>query len=438
MTEKNAAEPKLKPDLKQRIEELPEATGVYLFKDAEGRVLYIGKAKSLKNRVKSHFAGGNEYSTDSFIINRTSSISFLTTDSEIEALLLESELIKQNKPRYNVKLQDDKSFPYLVITNEEFPRVIIHRIREESELQDNRRYFGPYTDVTAIKQTLNFFLRLFPVCSCKTPRKKRTRPCLKHQLKKCSAPCIGAIDRAEYMKNITNIELFLEGKKKELIDELKQQMQVASERLDFEMAALLRDQIWALEKTIINQKVISPELSISLGLHELQEALGLSELPARIEAFDISNISGTDPTGSMILFVNGQPLKSGYRQFKIRTVPEPNDVAMMGEVIGRRYSRLVREQKPLPNLIIVDGGKPQLNIAKRILTELNLVTVPIVGLAKRFEHVFKPDAPNPIIISPDSPALFLLQRIRDEAHRFALRYHHILRKKRFISKKRRT
>jgi len=436
MAEKNAAESKLRTELRERIEALPDATGVYLFKDAERRVLYIGKAKSLKSRVKSHFAGGDDYGTDAFIINRTDEISFMTTDSEIEALLLESELIKQHKPRYNVKLQDDKSFPYLVITDEEFPRIIIHRIREGVELQNYRRHFGPYTDVTAIKQTLNFLLRLFPVCSCKTPRKKRTRPCLKHQLKKCSAPCVGAIERAEYMKNIANIELFLEGKKRELIDELKQQMQGASERLDFEMAALLRDQVWALEKTIINQKVISAELSISLGLHELQEALGLSELPARIEAFDISNISGTDPTGSMILFMNGQPLKSGYRHFKIRTIPEPNDVAMMGEVIERRYSRLVQEQKPLPNLIIVDGGKPQLNISKRILTELNLMAIPIIGLAKRFEHVFKPDTPNPIIISPDSPALFLLQRIRDEAHRFALRYHHILRKKRVIKKAR--
>jgi len=178
MTEKNAAETKLKPELKQRIEELPDATGVYLFKDTEGRALYIGKAKSLKNRVRSHFAGGKEYGTDSFIVNRTDTISFMTTDSEIEALLLESELIKQHKPRYNVKLQDDKSFPYLVITDEEFPRVIIHRIREGTELQNYRRYFGPYTDATAIKQTLNFLLRLFPICSCKTPRRKRTRPCL--------------------------------------------------------------------------------------------------------------------------------------------------------------------------------------------------------------------------------------------------------------------
>ena len=226
MNEKNAAETKLKPELRQRIEGLPDATGVYLFKDEEGRVLYIGKAKSLKNRVKSHFAAGNDYGTDSFIINRTNEISFMTTESEIEALLLESELIKQYKPRYNVKLQDDKSFPYLLITDEEFPRVIIHRIREGTELQNYRRYFGPYTDVTAIKQTLTFLLRLFPVCSCNTPRRKRTRPCLKHQLKKCSAPCVGAIDRADYMKNISNIELFLEGKKKELIDELRQQMQV--------------------------------------------------------------------------------------------------------------------------------------------------------------------------------------------------------------------
>jgi excinuclease ABC subunit C len=254
-------------------------------------------------------------------------------------------------------------------------------------------------------------------------------------LKKCSAPCVGAIEQAEYLENIANIESFLDGKKKDLIEEFKTQMEKASDCLDFERATILRDQIWTLEKTIINQKVIGSELSISLGIQELQEVLTLPELPRRIEAFDISNISGTDPTGSMIVFINGQPVKSEYRQYKIRTVPEPNDVAMMSEVIERRYNRLIREQKILPNLIVVDGGKPQLNAANRILTELKLDKIPIIGLAKRFEHIFRPDQPNPTIISPDSPALFLLKRIRDEAHRFALRYHHILRKKRVSRKK---
>jgi excinuclease ABC subunit C len=435
MTQERRAKSKQTLDLKQKIEEIPDTTGVYIFKDAEGKVLYVGKAKSLKNRVKSHFSETDILGTDALIISHVNDINFMTTDSEIEALLLESELIKQNKPKYNVRLQDDKSFPYFIITDEEFPRVMIHRIREESELQKYRQYFGPYTDVKAIKQTLAFLLKLFPVCSCKTPRKKRSRPCLKYQLKKCSAPCVGAIGQAEYLKNISNIELFLDGKKQDLIEEFRKQMQQASDRLDFERATILRDQIWALEKAIINQKVISSELSISLGVRELQEILNLHQLPARIEAFDISNISGTDSTGSMILFLNGQPLKSGYRQYKIRSIAEPNDVAMMGEVIERRYGRLIKEQKPLPNLIVVDGGKPQLNIAYRILTELGLNEIPIIGLAKRFEHVFKPDNPNAIIISPDSPALFLLKRIRDEAHRFALRYHHILRKKRVVTKK---
>lgn len=435
MTQDHRAESKQTPDLKQKIEEIPEVTGVYIFKDAQGQVLYVGKAKSLKNRVKSHFSEADILGTDSLIVSQVDDISFTTTDSEIEALLLESELIKQYKPKYNVKLQDDKSFPYFIITNEEFPRVLIHRIREESELQNYRRYFGPYTDVKAIKQTLAFLLKLFPVCSCKTPRKKRSRSCLKYQLKKCSAPCIGAIEQPEYLKNISNIELFLDGKKQDLLEEFRKQMQQASNQLDFERATILRDQIWALEKAIINQKVISSELSISLGIRELQDIINLTELPMRIEAFDISNISGTDPTGSMIVFLNGRPLKSGYRQYKIRTSPEPNDVAMMREVIERRYGRLIKEQKPLPNLIVIDGGKPQLNVAYRILTELKLNEIPIIGLAKRFEYVFKPENPNPIIISPDSPALFLLKRIRDEAHRFALRYHHILRKKQIVKKK---
>ncbi|NVM55256.1 MAG: excinuclease ABC subunit UvrC [Candidatus Helarchaeota archaeon] len=423
----------LKADLKERIKELPETTGVYIFKDAKGNALYIGKAKSIRSRAKSHFVSTDSFYSGAAIINNTVKIDYMLTDSEIEALLLEAELIKKYNPKYNINLKDDKSFPYILITEEKFPRVITRRIRNESELQTYRRYFGPFTNVKAIKQTLNFLFKLFPVCSCNTLRKKRMRPCLKYQLKMCPAPCVENISQEAYMNNITNIELFLDGKKKALIEQFKERMKEAADNLDYETAANLRNHIWALEKTIINQRVITSEPEISLGIVELREILDLPKEPKRIEAFDISNLSGTDPTGSLVLFLNGQPMKKGYRRFKIKTIMGANDVAMMGEVVERRYRRLIKERKPLPDLIVVDGGKPQLNIANKIVSELKL-EIPVIGIAKRFEHIFKPSLSDPIIISPDSPALFLLQRIRDEAHRFALKYHQLLRKKRTIKK----
>ncbi len=421
-------------NLKETLTDLPDATGVYLFKDREGKALYIGKAKSIKNRVKSHFSSSEEDITGSLISKNTVKIEFILTDSEIEALLLESELIKKFKPKYNINLKDDKSFPYIVITEEEFPRIFVRRHRRKADLENYRRNFGPFTNRGAVNRTLNFLYKVFPVCSCYPKRKKRIRPCLKYYIKRCSSPCVGKITQKDYLKNIANIELFLDGKKKDLIEQLKKKMEEASINLDFESAAILRDQIWVLEKTIINQRVIASETDMALGIVELREMLDLPKDPVVIEAFDISNLSGTDSTGSLVYFVNGKPEKGEYRRFKIKTVTGPDDVAMMAEIIERRYQRLVKAQKNLPDLIIVDGGKPQLNAAIEVLLKLKL-EIPVIGLAKKFEHVFKPGYSNAIIISPDSPALFLLQRVRDEAHRFALKYHQLLRKKRIKSGK---
>ncbi len=417
-------------DLEAQISDLPDSTGVYIFRDTANNALYIGKARSIKKRVRSHLSPREGLSTSVFSVSEASKVDFILTESEIEAVLLEQELIKKFQPKYNIELKDDKSFPHIVITEEEFPRVLIRRHRKKSEWQKYRRVFGPFTNMGAIKRTLNFLFKVFPVCTCFPRRKKRVRPCLQYQLKRCSAPCVGKITQANYMKNISSIELFLEGKKRNLIEDLRGRMAQVAEDLEFELAALLRDQIWALEKTIINQRVLSTDPDIALGTVELKEILDLPKEPVRIEAFDISNISGTDSTGSMVLFINGKPKKDGYRRFKIKTVTGPNDVAMMGEVVERRYKKLTRENRPLPDLVIVDGGKPQLNVTKKVLDDLNLDNIPVVGLAKRFEHIFKPGLTDPIIISPDSPALFLLQRVRDEAHRFALRYHQLLRKKR--------
>lgn len=422
----------VKLDLKGQIENLPDATGVYLFKDSRGTIIYIGKARSVRNRVRSHFNPGGGELNQSLLPKSISDIDYILTESEIEAVLLEADLIKKYLPRFNVRIKDDKSFPYILITDEEYPRIIVKRTRKENELAAYKHVFGPFINVKAITRTLNFLFKIFPVCSCAKPRKKRVRPCLKYQLKMCPAPCCEKTERTEYLNNLNNIVLFLEGRKKEMIETFKLQMKGAAERLEYETAANLRDLITALEKTIINQRVISTEADISLGTIELQEVLELPQKPERIEAFDISNLSGTDPTGSMVLFIGGKPMKSGYRRFKIRSVDGANDVAMMGEVLERRYRRMKNEKLIPPDLIIVDGGKPQLNIATKILTNLGL-KMPVIGLAKKFEHIFKPNTSEPIIISGDSPALFLLQRIRDEAHRFALRYHQLLRKKRIIS-----
>ena len=420
--------------LKDQIKDLPDSTGVYLFKDVKDNPIYIGKARSIVSRIKSHFVLTADSLNEKLILDNAKKIDYITTDSEIEALLLESELIKRYQPKYNLREKDDKSFPYILITEEKFPRVFVDRVRDETDLQSYRRFFGPFTSVKAIKLTLNFLFKLFPVCSCVRRRKKQPRPCFKYQLKKCLAPCVKEIEREVYIRNLENIESFLDGKRKEIIEKFKMMMKEAADNLNFEAAAKLRDQIWALEKTIINQLVISSDSEVSLGIVELQEILDLPREPMRIEAFDISNLMGTDPTGSLVLFVNGQPMKNGYRRFKIRTVEGANDVAMMGEVVERRYTRLIREKKPLPDLIVVDGGKPQLNITHKILTKIKL-KIPVIGLAKRFEHVFKPGEREPIVISPDSPALFLLQRVRDEAHRFALKYHKLLRKKGLIKNK---
>ncbi|MHA1267725.1 MAG: excinuclease ABC subunit UvrC [Candidatus Helarchaeota archaeon] len=426
--------------LRAQIAELPDATGVYFLKDGENKILYIGKAKSLRKRVKQHLVPAAAEADLESLGRKIEKIEYILTDSEIEALLLEADLIKKYQPLFNIRVKDDKSFPYILITEEEYPRVIIRRIRNKEEFRKYRRVFGPFTNMRAIKKTINYLIKLFPVCSCAKRPKKPARPCYKYDLKRCPAPCCMDVNKEEYIQNIVNIELFLMGKKKELIEDFKQRMAEAAETLEFELAAKMRDSIWALEKTIINQRVLESqdgEQDVSLRIRELQDALNLPTPPQRIEAFDISNLSGTNPTGSMVLFVNGNPIKSGYRRFKIKTVGGINDAAMMREVIERRYRRVIQENLEHPDLIVVDGGKPQLNIAYDTIRKLKL-EIPIIGLAKRFEHIFVPGKSDPIILSSDSPALFLLQRVRDEAHRFALKYHQLLRKKRTINRKSRT
>ena len=393
---------------------MPDSPGVYLMKDASGEIIYIGKAKSLRKRVNSYLV--RDLSAKNLrLMAVVKDIEYRPCPSESMALILEASLIKERKPKYNVSLRDDKSFPLVKITNEEFPAVYITRKRE----RDGAKYFGPYTNAALLRQALKIIRGYFPYRSCKTLPKKA---CIYYRIGLSPAPCIGKISREEYVKIIKRISLILEGKGLELIKDLTAQMRERAKERRFEEAGQLRDKIIALS-------AFKPSGdSFQSALNELQEALRLPCLPQRIEAFDVSNISGRQATASMVSFYNGLADKDNYRRFRIKTVSQSDDYKMMAEAVRRRYSRLKRENRPLPDLILVDGGRGQLSAAKKELEALGL-EIPIVSLAKREEEIYTISGPRLIRLKNNSPALRLLQSIRDESHRFALKYHRLLRKK---------
>ncbi len=538
---------KIKESLVKGIPSLP---GVYIMKNVKDDVIYVGKAISLKKRVQSYFNRAHDTKT-SHLVADIHNIEYIITDNEIEALILECNLIKKYMPRYNIELKDDKKYPYIKITLEKFPRVSITRdIRKKTGL-----YFGPYTNVKSLRENMRFIRDFFPVRTCKNLRDKRA--CLNYHIKKCFAPCENKISEQEYQKIIDELKLFLEGKSDELISVLETKMDKFSEEMDFESAARTRDQINAIKEVFEKQKVeiasnndedaislvakngincitvfffrdgklvgerhffvYSDENTVSEILTEfvkrfyssnnsipksilleyqieeedliiqwlrkkrgnivnlfypkrgeklyrvemtkrnaknflqveiekqkkkqqtshdlllkLKLELGLDKFPLRIEAFDISNLSGTEAVGSMIVFQNGESLKKDYRRFKIREVKGIDDYRMMQEVIRRRYSGTLKEKLPFPDLIIIDGGPGQLNAAQAELKKMNLLNYDIISLAKQFEEIYTPSSSHPIRLSDGSPTLLLLQNIRDEAHRFALKYHKLLRGKRIL------
>ena len=402
----------------QRLGELPDQPGVYLFKDANGQVLYVGKAASLRKRVSSYFHASTGLSPRIVqLIARIADVEVRTAGSEAEALLLESRLIKDYQPKYNVAYRDDKSYPLLKLTNEPFPRLVVTRERKA----DGARYFGPYPDAGALREALQFMRRVFPLRTCRTFPKT---PCLEYHLAQCLAPCVGFITEAAYERIVQDLVAFLEGKRDGLLRELSRRMDQASRHQRFEEAARLRDQMQALTSVIVAKE----KSALTGPLEQLQLALKLNASPRRIEAFDISNIYGAFAVGSLVVFVDGKPFKSHYRRFKIQTVKGIDDYQMMREVIRRRYSGSLTDELPTPNLILVDGGKGQLSAA---LDELNALArqIPTIGLAKQFEHLFVPGARDPIVLLPTSPVLHLIQHVRDEAHRFAIAYHRRLRAK---------
>lgn len=560
------------PSLDEKLKTLPDNPGVYIMRDSDDNIIYIGKAVSLKNRVRQYFQSSRNHSQKvRSMVDKIADFEYILTDSELEALILECNLIKKHRPKYNVLLKDDKHYPYIkVTTNEEYPRVLVVRRID----RDGARYFGPYTSSRAVNETIELIRKLFPIRSCSRNLDgnfKDQRPCLYYHIGECLAPCQGHVDKDVYDEMIEQICKFLDGKHQDLIDELKTEMERAAVDLEFERAALIRDRIIAVEKILESQKIIwtddmedrdvialagsDPHIIVqiffirkgkligseqfvledSYGSHledaiesfikqfyaediyipkeifidreigdieiieswlsqkrgnrvyikvpkrgekrrlvdlaaknakesaqniayryrrreeqtvgaceELAEYLNLDSVPYRIEAFDISNIQGTESVASMVVFEGGEAKKKDYRRFKIKTVTGPNDYASMAEVIRRRYTRGLKERAKLkrsgkdvesgkfsnlPDLILIDGGKGQLKTAFSVLEDLGLDYIPTISLAEEFEEIYTLDDKEPLILPRGSGALHLLQRIRDEAHRFAISYHRSLRQK---------
>jgi excinuclease ABC subunit C len=552
----------INPDIAQKLAQLPTKPGVYLYKDSSDRIIYVGKAKNLRNRVRSYFQEGRFVDAKTKVmVSHIYDLEYIIVDTEDEAFILEDTLIKKHKPKYNILLRDDKTYPYIRITNEEFPRIFSTR----HIIRDGSKYFGPYSDVSTMKALLRFIRNMFFVRSCslnltdESIAKNKFRVCLDYHIHKCEGPCVGYISREQYNSNIKKAIQILNGRTKELEKLMQDEMERLSEQMKFEDAAVIRDRLVKLHDFANKQKIVSSDLAdrdvfglfrsnefactvvfivregkligrkhfiikdslnsdqseiiqrtleawyldrdflpkeiflpaepfdteylmdwlskrynhplsiiipqtgeklklvqmansnaeqilieylnaiemrekiIPRSVQSLQRDLHLKRPPLRIECFDNSHIQGTDLVSSMVVFEGGKPKKSEYRKFKNETVLRNDDFAAMKEAVMRRYTRVLSEKKQLPDLILIDGGKGQLNVAYQVLQELHIEDkVPIIGLAKRLEEIFTPGESESLQLPKSSSSLILLQHIRDEAHRFAITYHRKLREKRTL------
>ena len=427
--------------LKEALSRLPETPGVYLFKDDEGRVLYVGKAKDLRTRVSHYFSatgpGPDAPPKIHLLLPRIREIEHLETGSEVEALLLEGKLIKDFQPKYNSMGKDGKTYPLLALTREEFPRVFVTRERDPGAAD----YYGPYTGATDLHEAVQHLQKVFRFATCRIEfakeRAKRRffRPCLLHAIKRCSAPCADRISPEDYARDLAALRDVLTGRKQALLASLREEMKAASAAQHYERAAVLRDRVRALEGLERRAKMgtYAEEAPTPLDPLEspkaLQEALGLGFLPRTIEGVDIAHLAGTEVVGSLVTFTDGLPFKDGYRRYRIKDLPDNDDVASIREVVGRRFRRLLDEKRDLPHILLIDGGPGQLSAARQALDEVEAGKGPILlALAKKEELIHREDAP-PLKLPRNSPALRVLQAVRDEAHRFAGHYHHILRRK---------
>jgi excinuclease ABC subunit C len=428
----------------EKVKQFPAAPGVYLMKDAQGRVVYVGKAKSLRNRASHYFtkAAADDLRTAD-LVKAIADIDFLPAETEVDALLMEARLIKDIQPRFNVNQKDNKSFPYLQIrVREEFPRVEFTRTPRRKGV----RLYGPFTSAKSLRAAIQVLQRIFQFRTCTLdireadPKWRYFRPCLLHNIRQCTAPCNFRVTKEEYRKQIRNLIMLLEGKKDRLLARMEKEMQEASAAMLFEKAARLRDEIKALRDLSLRGEVhrdVQPEVfqyEPRKGLAGLRKVLGLAQTPRTIEGIDIAHLGGEDMVASLVSFIDGVPFKNSYRRYRIKSVQGIDDYASIREVISRRFRRAGRsrpgeEETIFPDIVLIDGGKGQLNAALEVFRMLGVEPPCLISLAKREEEVFRPGAAEPLRLSRHSAALRLLQYVRDEAHRFAQHYHHILQRK---------
>jgi len=430
-----------------RFNSLPQAPGVYLMRDSKGAIIYIGKASNLRRRVSSYFKGRAQKDLKTAIlVPRIRHIDYIACASEREALILEQKLIRRDKPMFNIMWRDDKSFPFVAITKEDFPRIYMTRQRKKGVAS----YYGPYPNASDVKSLLRWAwkAKIFPLRPCRyefdvkhpIPYSK-VRSCLYLHTGECTAPCVGKISPQRYQKISRKARLFFEGKHETLLKELNAEMARASRRMRFEEAARIRDRIRGISRMneLVTFKEMSPEevvgrVETSRGLTQLMQTLKLPRPPLRIEAFDISHVQGVETVASMVSFLRGLPDKSNYRKFIIRDVVGVDDFSSMREAVGRRYKRVAMERGRWPDLILIDGGKGQLSAALEALDSITDKPPPVAALAKEEELIFMSDRSDPIRLPKDSPALHIIQRARDEAHRFAVTFHRKRRGKRMLEK----
>jgi len=424
----------LPSNLKETLRNIPDKPGCYIMRDRRGRIIYVGKAVSLRKRVQSYFRHATFRRGDPKLrglVKSVFSLDYIVVRNEAEAVLTEGRLIKEYKPRYNVSFKDDKRF--ILVRGEagvEFPRFSLCRLKRD----DDCIYFGPYVSSPAARAAVDFVEKKFGLRKCAPvfPDAETYRHCINDIVRFCSAPCVGRVTREEYRRRFDDACSFLRGEKPALLAEIRQEMNALAGRMEFEKAAALRDTLRLLESVVRRRVRIAPTPAIRkedarAGVEELAQVLQLPRTPRLIEAFDISNISGTYAVASMVCSEDGLARRNRYRRFRIRTVEGSDDPAMMAEVISRRYGRLKTEQGMMPELVLVDGGVTQLHAACTALDKLGLGDIPVAGLAKRNEEIYLRDKAMPLLLPENSVGLKVLQRLRDEAHRFALAYHHNIR-----------
>ncbi len=426
------------------IQEIPPQPGVYIFRNRSGQVIYVGKAKVLRKRLASYFQASRNRTADPKLRSLINSISFFeysVVNNEAEALLLESRLIKQYGPRYNVELTDDKRYLLICIDpREKFPRLKLARLKRD----DHRLYFGPFPHASSMRATVDFLSRRYGLRTCKVanPDENTCKHCMDSAIRNCSCPCLGKISESDYGERVEKVVEILRGHVDTLLEELAEEMKKFAGRQQYELAARRRDilanlravcQFGALrtfERRTLGNGQGGKKQSHEQAVKELSQTLGLAK-PARvIEGFDISNIGGRMAVASMVCFVDGKPNSSRYRRFRIRGVEGSDDYAMIREVITRRCKRLLDKDSEFPDLFVIDGGAGQLSVALKAMRELDFPPLPVLGLAKKQEEIFLPGRAEPLALPRHHLGLRLLQAIRDEAHRFALAYHHKLRRQR--------